>query len=234
MYDETAGTVRPDANRVSANARARRRELGLSVADVAEKSGLPLAWVESLEEGTAPLSRSALAHLAATLDTTIEHLMSPGDAVGRPGLAGATVPGSEPGPALRELVEMGEEECRARLVLHEVGRLSPGAAAEPFVLPVNYLLDGQDIVFRTAEGSTLSYVEGQVAFEVDDMVREARFAWSVLVIGDVERVIDRRDVARLSEADLQPWPDGTRDVWLRIRPQRITGRRVRPRPGLPG
>jgi hypothetical protein len=50
-----------------------------------------------------------------------------------------------------------------------IGRVSFLAGGGIVVLPVNYLMDGPDPVFRTARGSKLSSAEGYnlVAFEAD-------------------------------------------------------------------
>ncbi|WP_406291998.1 pyridoxamine 5'-phosphate oxidase family protein [Embleya sp. NBC_00896] len=119
-------------------------------------------------------------------------------------------------------------ECRARLVMHEVGGVSPATTREPFVLPVNYVLDGADVVFRTAVDSPSAGLDGPVALEVDELIRAARPAWSVLIVGDATWVADPVEIARLSEDGLRPSPEGEHDAWIRIRPRRISGRRLHP------
>jgi nitroimidazol reductase NimA-like FMN-containing flavoprotein (pyridoxamine 5'-phosphate oxidase superfamily) len=59
--------------------------------------------------------------------------------------------------------------CLELLATVPVGRVSFFADGEIVTLPVNYVVDGQDPVFRTAHGSKLSAAEGQdlVAFEAD-------------------------------------------------------------------
>ncbi|MFE2873467.1 pyridoxamine 5'-phosphate oxidase family protein [Embleya sp. NPDC059259] len=229
MNDETAGTRRPDLHALYDNIRARGDAMGLSSTEITERSGLPAAWLADLANGTAPLSRAALIHLSKVLHTTPERLLTAST------VASETVdtsPHSETArSADRELVEMGESECYARLALQEVGRVVPANEAEPFALPVNYILDGRDVVFRTARDSSLCTLSGPVAFEVDEEIRPARLGWSVLINGRAERIEDPRAIARLAAAGLDTWPDGGRDVWLRVRPYRITGRRVRPHVG---
>ncbi|WP_439681283.1 pyridoxamine 5'-phosphate oxidase family protein [Embleya sp. MST-111070] len=125
---------------------------------------------------------------------------------------------------------MTEEECRARLFLHDVGRVAPAMTQDPFVLPVDYVMDGADVIYRSAAGSRPANLVGPVAFEVDDLIRIARLGWSVLVIGDTERVTDPVETARLTR-DARTWSDGVPDVWTRIRPRDVTGRRLRPHAG---
>lgn len=228
MHDETAGTLRPDRLALAVGVRSRRCGLGLTVRQLACRIDLPVTWVESLEEGSAPVSHAALARVAAALGTSAERLLS--GAVEAPRDHAPAGP-STPAPDTRELVVMTEEECRARLLLHEVGRVAPAMSREPFVLPVDYLIDAGDVVYRSVAGSRPAELVGRVAFEVDDLIRMARLGWSVLVIGDAEHVSDPIETNRLAAAQARTWSDGTREVWTRIRPSDITGRRLRPRPG---
>lgn len=231
MHDETAGTSRPEPDLLARHVRERRRECGLSVSQVAEAAGLSEAWITEIEHGAASADRTSLSCLATALHTTVGRLVAeddtyppapPPDALG----AGATPAGTR----AREMIDMGDDECFARLTLHSVGRVSPATQDRPFVLPVNYMLDGRDIVFRTAPDSSLAAVRGPVAFEVDDLLQSARLGWSVLVTGDAKRVTDEAESRRFTARAPTPWPGGERTVWIRIRPKHVTGRRVAPRP----
>jgi len=96
------------------------------------------------------------------------------------------------------------------------------------ILPVNYAMDGDAVVIRTAPGTKLDAVAETACFEIDAFDRSTRHGWSVVVTGRLEEV-DRyasRDLARLRSLDVSPWADGARDHWLRLVPSRITGRRV--------
>ncbi|MGC0419946.1 helix-turn-helix domain-containing protein [Embleya sp. AB8] len=226
MTEETAGTVRPSTDALPGRVAARRRELGLTVADIAGRTGLPGGWVNSVETGATAPSAPALSRLADALETTVDDLLSSESATfthrtpPRP-------PGQEPGPG-RELVEMTDPECQAHLVLQLVGRIAVLAGPDPFLLPVNYVMLGRDVVFCTAADSALARVTGPVLFEVDEIVDAARIGWSVLIRGTAE--LDE-DPADLPAADEGPWPAGRRDVCIRIRADRVTGRRVRPTVG---
>ena len=53
--------------------------------------------------------------------------------------------------------------------------------------------------------------------------------WSVLVRGHAHQVTDGRAVQRLEDGmHLAPWAPGARDVYVRIVPAQITGRRIQP------
>jgi hypothetical protein len=118
-----------------------------------------------------------------------------------------------------------------------VGRIGFSADGEVVVFPVNHALSGQDVVFRTARGATLSAAEAgrEVVFEADDYDPNSRSGWSVLVNGRAEAVYDDSEIRALGDLGLEPWPDGVnRPFWVRIRPTSITGRVVPPADREPG
>lgn len=119
-------------------------------------------------------------------------------------------------------------ECLRLLARQQVGRIGVTAAGAPLILPVNYALDRDTVVFRTAGGGTLeAAVRGAlVAFEVDELQRAARSGWSVLVRGRVDVVEDPAEVARLDRVMARPWAPGARPRLFRLVPETITGRRL--------
>jgi nitroimidazol reductase NimA-like FMN-containing flavoprotein (pyridoxamine 5'-phosphate oxidase superfamily) len=126
-----------------------------------------------------------------------------------------------------EIIDEGE--CRRLLAQDEIGRLSVVIGSMPLILPVNYALDGDAIVFRTMPGSRLDVGQGNAAFEVDSFDRASRSGWSVLVTGHLEEVSQYQaaDLRRIQALDVAPWAAGHRDLWLRLRPSFVTGRIVR-------
>ena len=119
------------------------------------------------------------------------------------------------------------DECLRLLASVPVGRVGFYADGEVVVLPVNHVVDGQDVVFRTARGTKLSAAEAQnpVAFEADEYDQEARSGWSVLVNGRAEAVYEDTEIQRLRRLGLHPWATAVdRPFWIRIRPTSVTGR----------
>ena len=98
-------------------------------------------------------------------------------------------------------------ECLRLLASVPVGRLGFFADGEMVVLPVNHAIDGQDVVFCTAQGSKLSAAEGQnlVCFEADHYDERTRAGWSVVVTGRAGVVYEESEVQRLNRHDLHPW-----------------------------
>jgi uncharacterized protein len=110
-----------------------------------------------------------------------------------------------------------------------LGRVCFYADGEVMVLPVNHVLDGQDIVFRTAPGSKLTAAEEQnlVTFEADQYDARTRSGWSVLMTGQATVVYDEAETERLGRLGLEPWITAVEHpFWIRIRPTSVTGRRT--------
>jgi nitroimidazol reductase NimA-like FMN-containing flavoprotein (pyridoxamine 5'-phosphate oxidase superfamily) len=127
---------------------------------------------------------------------------------------------------------LDREECLRLLATQEVGRVAVVDHGQPHVMPVNYVLDGDAVVFRTAAGTKLAGATGsQVAFEVDETDRARRSAWSVVVHGLAQEVTAYDAPAlvdRIAAIELHPWAEFDKPHVLRIAPHTITGRRVRP------
>ncbi len=121
------------------------------------------------------------------------------------------------------------EDCLRLLASVPVGRFGFHTDGELVMLPVNYAIDGQDVVFRTARGSKLSAAEqfDVVAFEADDYDPQTRRGWSVVISGHAEGVYEDAQIERLSCLGLEPWATAVdRPFWIRIRPTSVSGRRI--------
>lgn len=124
--------------------------------------------------------------------------------------------------------QLSEDDCQALLAEGHLGRLAIVHGDRPIILPVNYVLDGRVVVFRTDEGSKLdAAVSGAaVAFEVDGISSEHRTGWSVLVQGRADHVTDRVELERLRRLPLVPYAPGQKSHYVRIDPEEVTGRRI--------
>ena len=125
-----------------------------------------------------------------------------------------------------EILHLGD--CFLLLESVPVGRVGFVAGGEVVILPVNFLVDGQDVVFTTGAGSKLSAAEvgHYVGFEADSYDQATRVGWSVVVNGLAEIVDSDSEAARLDALGLKPWAGQAERVWVRIRPSSITGRRI--------
>lgn len=111
----------------------------------------------------------------------------------------------------------------------KVGRVG---IAEPslMILPVNYVVDEQAIVFRTAEDSLLDFpTEGTAAvFEADRVDGNWEGGWSVLATGTASQVTDTAELERLQDLGVKPWAPEGRTHYIRFQVEEISGRRIVP------
>ena len=210
----------PDPGDLSKRITWRRAELHLSQAQVAAQAGLSLRYLEYLERYPARPAPAALRRLAAALRTTPAALLG----------GGANVPpghGARPAD-LRIISKLTPAECRRLIASGGVGRIAFTTLTGPMVLPVNFVVLADTIVIRTAEGTVIDgHADGPVALEVDHIDEALCQGWSVLVRGPVHRVTHPGELRRLQEdAAVWPWPGGEREVYVRIVPSQITGRRI--------
>ena len=135
----------------------------------------------------------------------------------------------------RVIEELDEDTCLQLISGGGIGRIAYASRFGLVVLPVNYALRDGAVVFRTTEHGPLDEdlrtgIEGaeyKVAFEIDDIDLAKRQGWSVLIQGPAHHVAGaERDAA--VQAGVQALAPGERELFVRIVPSRITGRRISP------
>jgi transcriptional regulator with XRE-family HTH domain len=199
-----------------------RDRAGLTVAEAAERAGMSPDYLAYLESSTSPNpSQAALTRIAGALG------VPPGSLSG----AGLMLPPGQrnaaPSPVLATL---SEDECRAHIAGGGVGRLlfvEPGRG--PVATPVNYVMDGDDLVFRTGPQTTVAAAVGQqqVSFDVDHLDDTLAEGWSVLLTGTARIITGAAELEHAAALDIQSWAGGERDVYIRLSTSQITGRRIR-------
>lgn len=143
------------------------------------------------------------------------------------GEAGAV--GTDDGQASTHLEELTASTCRQLLAEHTVGRVGFDSDGGSVIFPVNYQLVDDAIVFRTSPAGTLAQLRRRtsVAFEVDGIDEGGHRGWSVLVSGFAEVVTNDHQLAQLWQTGPVPWARGTRNLFVAIRLDSVTGRRIR-------
>lgn len=112
-----------------------------------------------------------------------------------------------------------EETAWGYLASEEVGRVAVvDEDGTPSIYPVNYAVDGESVVFRSAAGSKLSSIveNDHVAFEVDGW--NDTDGWSVILRGTAEIVSDADELARCDKLPLLPWIGTVKSTFVRISP----------------
>ncbi|MEP6296289.1 MAG: pyridoxamine 5'-phosphate oxidase family protein [Ilumatobacter sp.] len=122
---------------------------------------------------------------------------------------------------------LSETVCWERLRRTSIGRLGVHHEGQPAIYPINYLVDGSSIVFRTRAGSKIYDAPRleRVAFEIDGFDPSHGGAWSVLVKGFGRFVDSAPEIEHADTLALYPWVDVDRSAWVRIVPVEVTGRR---------
>jgi hypothetical protein len=132
---------------------------------------------------------------------------------------------SDQGP--RSFTALSESQCRELLRAHNVGRIAWQAADGPQILPITYAWHDEALVFRTSPYGVLSELvrATDVAVGVDELDEQHRAGWSVMVQGRAQAVAEPANIVQLWTVDnLVPWAPGTRNLFIKIVPRRITGR----------
>ena len=119
--------------------------------------------------------------------------------------------------------QLSHDECWRMLREEEFGRLAFRLVDEVHITPVNYAVDHDALLFRTAEGNKLLSVAmgSEVAFEIDRYDED--HARSVVVRG-VARILPEDEEHRAENVPLRPWVGTPKYNVVEITPRVVTGR----------
>ncbi|AWS42834.1 pyridoxamine 5'-phosphate oxidase family protein [Streptosporangium sp. 'caverna'] len=204
----------------------RRETLAMSREQLAGRAGIDPGYLEYLEETAASPTAETVSRLASALETSVGELLG-GTMDLPPGLGR---PAAHP-----RLEKLDADECLRLLSPGGVGRVAFDDLGGPAILPVNYILQDNSVIFRTAFGGPLDDtlrtgvqgVEFKIAFEVDRIDDANREGWSVLIRGGAHHVSTAEEQANVEASGVQPWVGGDRELYVKIVPSEITGRRIR-------
>ena len=144
--------------------------------------------------------------------------------------------------------EMTEFECRQALQQATVGRLACARDNQPFVVPIYFVLDRENIYAFTTLGQKIEWMRTnpRVCLEIDE--RTSHDQWqSIVIFGQYEELPDlpqfeaaRAKALKLLQKHALWWepaligaehrdvPHSEKAIFYRIRIGRITGRRATP------
>ena len=123
------------------------------------------------------------------------------------------------------LAVLTRSECLQLLASASVGRIGITSGALPVILPINYRLDANRILFRTSPGTKLDAAtrDAVVAFEVDEIDPVYHSGWSVVVTGIAGEVAPHPD----RELRTVPrWAPGDDERLVAITIDDVSGRRL--------
>lgn len=126
------------------------------------------------------------------------------------------------------IVDMDERDCMQLLAANHVGRVAVNDDKGPVILPVNYVLDGDSVLFRSGEGTKLSAGQrgAPASFEVDAFDERTRTGWSVVARGTLTDVYEHAEVQRAKRLPLETFAFTGATQFLRMLMYELTGRRI--------
>ncbi|MFJ2866075.1 pyridoxamine 5'-phosphate oxidase family protein [Kitasatospora sp. NPDC087314] len=197
----------------------RRDQLGLDDKMLAYQAAMAPRYLRHLLDAGPAFDPGGFARIAAALRMTWSELLE----------ERADAPPGQPDPGPRPLLlHLTEPQCWELIGTHGVGRIGLPGGSAPAVLPVNYAVDAGTIVYRTAAHGAAAAGHGTpVSFQVDHIDDHLSRGWSVLLLGEAQHVGDPAEQERLAALPgATPWAGGSRPLWVRIRPDKVTGRRI--------
>jgi nitroimidazol reductase NimA-like FMN-containing flavoprotein (pyridoxamine 5'-phosphate oxidase superfamily) len=199
-----------------------RHRAGLSLEEAADRAGMSPEYLGYLESSPDPNpGKGALMRLAAALNTSPEALSGAGMQL---------PPGQREAAGNAVLTDMTAAECREHLAAGGVGRfLFVEAGRGPVAVPVNFKMDGDDVIFRTSPDDSMVAAAHQrhVSFDVDHIDDARSEGWSVLLTGTARIISDNAELDHLKALHVEPWAGGDRPAYIRLTPAKVTGRRIR-------
>jgi uncharacterized protein len=126
------------------------------------------------------------------------------------------------------LIELDRRECLELLAAESVGRIAYAAGTGARILPVNYILVEDCIIFRTVPHGEIyrNALNSNCAFEIDEADEFFESGWSVVALGRLELATED-DFARMRYGKLpEAWAGGNRYMFVRLPCEHVSGRRV--------
>jgi uncharacterized protein len=133
------------------------------------------------------------------------------------------------------LIELDRATSLELLAGLDVGRVAWADADRVMVFPLNFALDGEDILVCTPSREILAAVARHpvLTFQGDEFEPGVRTGWTVLVSGPAEEIVAPAEVERVMGL-LSLWRDQHDEApfrVLRIRAEQVSGRRLVQHPG---
>ncbi|MCB1286783.1 pyridoxamine 5'-phosphate oxidase family protein [Mycolicibacterium sp.] len=134
---------------------------------------------------------------------------------------------------------LDDREAWNRLSSVALGRLVTSFGGQLEIFPVNFVVQNDTVLFRTAEGTKLftTVMNEKVLFEADD--HTVAEGWSVIVRGTARLLTGAEEIQEADRAGLMPWVPTEKLRYVRVTPTELTARHFTfgPEPqhgGVPG
>ena len=141
-----------------------------------------------------------------------------------------------------EIEEMGDEKIRETLERLNYGHLACSKDNHPYVVPVHYVYDGENIFIYTTEGKKADILRAnpEICLQAED-VKDNEHWVSVIASGEAEQLVDENERQKALDLILKVNPKLTpavsirwMDSWIRenieviyrVRPRKMSGRKT--------
>jgi len=138
--------------------------------------------------------------------------------------------------------DMPVDEMQALLLRIGFGHLGCSRDNHPYVVPMHYAYDGQDIYFFTTEGTKTEFISAnrEVCLQVEEIINSSDWR-SVMIIGEATRITKPDEVEQamqliternqtltpaLNKTDIGAWHRLSQIAIYRVRTRAIYGRKT--------
>jgi nitroimidazol reductase NimA-like FMN-containing flavoprotein (pyridoxamine 5'-phosphate oxidase superfamily) len=138
--------------------------------------------------------------------------------------------------------DMATGEMQALLLRVGFGHLGCTRDGHPYVVPMHYAYDGQDLYFFTTEGTKTEFIaaNSEVCFQVEEITGASNWR-SVMLMGEAKRIVKQEDVEHamqliternqtltpaLNETDISAWHRLNNIAIYRVRTSALYGRKT--------
>jgi uncharacterized protein len=132
----------------------------------------------------------------------------------------------------RTTEELDRQECLRLIASGGVGLVAFDDGEGPALIPVNYMMDGESVVFQTGLQGRLNQslrtvpagAQVRIAFGVNRFDEADRLGWSVMLRGGAHRMSEEENAAA---PRVVSWAGGEHEAHFRLTPTHVSGRRIR-------
>lgn len=123
--------------------------------------------------------------------------------------------------------QLSTEAALELMGTEQLGRVVVRRSDDMDIFPVNFVVDGGAIYFRTSEGNKLFSLSlnNDVLFEADQVDLDNHDAWSVIVKGTAEVLQDAAAIHHADSLDLTPWLPTLKYNYVKVTPNSVSGRK---------
>lgn len=123
---------------------------------------------------------------------------------------------------------LADEECLRLLASVPIGRLVFTRGGLPAIRLVNFVVDGDTIVFATADGDKFRAAQrgDVVAFEVDTVDEDRHLGWTVTAAGHLSAVDADEAESLRHRLPLRPWAPNHDTYLIRLAIEKLEGRQL--------